>query len=45
MVKREIESTDKQIDALVYDLSPNGDNNMGSLLRKSKSWKGTAHNG
>lgn len=29
MVKREIESTDKGIDRLVYELFPNGDNNMG----------------
>ena len=26
---REVESTDKAIDKLVYELSPKGDNNMG----------------
>jgi len=29
MVKREIESTDRAIDKLVYELPPKGDNNMG----------------
>ena len=38
-MKREIESTDRQIDTLVYALSPNGDNNMGCPLMKLESLK------
>jgi len=28
-VKRDVERTDRQIDSLVYELSPEGDSNMG----------------